>query len=1016
MMQDYKGDSTKSLLSGAEVGFVATLDSTTLTMVLPCNLINNSAHRGDTLTINLMQGESYQLIAQAPGSFSGMEVSSNGKPFAAFQGNRVAYIPIGAAGADLLYEQAVPIDQWGSDYMVVPSYGRSADQLRITSSENDCQVYTDGNLTLTLQKGETYEVALSSAHRYTSTQKICVGRYLRSGSTGGNPGDPSSVILPSTDQGLPYYRFVVTSSVDISRHYINIISDNTYLAGITMDGNNIASQFTQFDNDYSYAQIQVTPGVHLLASSLGPIIADYYGLGNNASKACVLGRTFCNVESQDSLAYCPNFTTAGRDFWVMFLYNYNISGTYNQNRRLYFASTEDATVNVHNNASGDDSFFLTGPNFNTIRSYGNNQLQVGTVFEGGYHITSSADIWLYARNFMQNTLDATVVFPSEALGTRYIVQDYPSTDNHGGEVGFVATEDGTVLSMTVPCGIQGTSITSGTTLSITLNQGQAYMLLAARGGSLSGMEVTSNGKPFAMFHGDWNNAVPQYADARDHCYEQALPVDKWGTEFIFGSIPPQSSVNHVRITASEDNTLITREGSSNIGPLQRGQTWQGSMSNGEIWHLTATNPIQVILYMGSFDYTSVGDPSSVTIPPLSHAICDSRFNCDRTDSIKTETHYLSIVCHEDYDSGLTLDEQPIGSRGTVTSIGNYRYRTVQVPYTTANQGFHRLQNNLGPFVAYAYGYSYTTRESYAFPLGFSFDTVIVGPQPQPQTHRDTVAFYDSVCQGHAYNNNGFSIGVDETQVATILSRMDSTVVDDTTIHYRSLTLTVLPNASEVVNTTLPTNGILDFGDTVITDSGTYVFHLTAANGCDSTLTLHVQFCDASICFEFDGRSFIDFDHPVVLLQDCSPNRQSTRWEFSDGYQISGERARRLFKQPLPDTVIVTLTTCNKDGCCADTTIDIVPKIRSVWFPNIFFPDQEINNTFGCYTSYEVVKFELEIYNRWGFLLWSTTDISAQWDGTYNGKPVPQGAYVYKWFLEDIYGDYENGIGTVSLVR
>ena len=281
---------------------------------------------------------------------------------------------------------------------------------------------------------------------------------------------------------------------------------------------------------------------------------------------------------------------------------------------------------------------------------------------------------------MQNTLDATVVFPTEALGTRYIVQDYPSTDNHGGEVGFVATEDNTVLSMTVPCGIQGTSITAGTTLSVTLNQGQAYMLLAARGGSLSGMEVTSNGKPFAMFHGDWNIAVPQYVNARDHCYEQALPVDRWGTEFIFGSIPPQSSVNHVRITASENNTLITREGASNIGPLQQRQTWQGSMSYGEIWHLTATKPIQVILYMGSMDYTNVGDPSSVTIPPLTHAICDSRFNCDRTDSIRTETHYLSIVCHEDYDSGLTLDEQPIGTRGTVTPVGNYRYRTVQVPH------------------------------------------------------------------------------------------------------------------------------------------------------------------------------------------------------------------------------------------------------------------------------------------------------------------------------------------------
>lgn len=592
MIQDYPGDPSRGSLAGAEVGFVATLDSTTLTMVLPCNLINSSASSGDTLTINLMQGESYQLITRAPGSFSGMEVSSNGKPFAAFQGNRVAYIPTGATGADLIYEQAVPIDQWGTDYMVVPTFSRIGDQLRITSSENDCQLYTDGNLTITLQKGDSYEVALSSAHHYTSTQKICVGRYLRSTSSGGDPGDPSSVILPSVDQGLQNLRFVIPSSSDINNHYLNIISDNSFVADITLDGNSISNQFTQFDNDYSYAQIRVFPGVHLLTSPQGPIIADYNGLGSYASKSCLVGRSFCIIESQD------------------------------------------------------------------------------------------------------------------------------------------------------------------------------------------------------------------------------------------------------------------------------------------------TTPIV----------------------------------------------------------------------------------------------------------------------------------------PEPQVHRDTTSFIDTVCQGHAYNSNGFSIDADETQVITTLSRMDSTVVDDTTIHYRILSLTVLSPSSEEVDIEIPADGVLHFADTAITDVGTYVFHLTAANGCDSTLTLHVHPCMVSICIEFNGRSFIDYDYPVVSLHDCSPDRQSTRWEFSDGYHINGERVRRQFRHPLPDTVTVTMTTCSKAGCCADTTIGFVPKIRSIWFPNIFFPDQESNNRFGCYTSYEVAEFELEIFNRWGFFVWSTTDIDIQWDGTHEGEPMPQDAYVYKWFLKDIYGDHKTGVGTVTLVR
>lgn len=88
----------------------------------------------------------------------------------------------------------------------------------------------------------------------------------------------------------------------------------------------------------------------------------------------------------------------------------------------------------------------------------------------------------------------------------------------------------------------------------------------------------------------------------------------------------------------------------------------------------------------------------------------------------------------------------------------------------------------------------------------------------------------------------------------------------------------------------------------------------------------------------------------------------------------------------------------------------------MWFPNVFLPNHSSNNTFGCHTSYEVVKFELEIYNRWGFFLWSTNDINTRWDGTHEGEPMPQGAYVYKWFLEDIYGDRQNGVGIVTLIQ
>ena len=40
-------------------------------------------------------------------------------------------------------------------------------------------------------------------------------------------------------------------------------------------------------------------------------------------------------------------------------------------------------------------------------------------------------------------------------------------------------------------------------------------------------------------------------------------------------------------------------------------------------------------------------------------------------------------------------------------------------------------------------------------------------------------------------------------------------------------------------------------------------------------------------------------------------------------------------------------------------------------------------------------FRMEIYNRWGELLFETEDINEGWDGRKNGSSLPGDAYVYK---------------------
>jgi len=67
---------------------------------------------------------------------------------------------------------------------------------------------------------------------------------------------------------------------------------------------------------------------------------------------------------------------------------------------------------------------------------------------------------------------------------------------------------------------------------------------------------------------------------------------------------------------------------------------------------------------------------------------------------------------------------------------------------------------------------------------------------------------------------------------------------------------------------------------------------------------------------------------------------------------------------------------------------------SIYVPNAFSPEG-VNRTFGPVTSFVSRKnYLFNIYNRFGQLIFETNDPSESWDGTYSGKYVQQGVYVY----------------------
>ncbi len=95
-------------------------------------------------------------------------------------------------------------------------------------------------------------------------------------------------------------------------------------------------------------------------------------------------------------------------------------------------------------------------------------------------------------------------------------------------------------------------------------------------------------------------------------------------------------------------------------------------------------------------------------------------------------------------------------------------------------------------------------------------------------------------------------------------------------------------------------------------------------------------------------------------------------------------------------------------------VEIIPAM-SLYVPNTFTPNGDgLNDTFGV--AGEAIKdFRMQIFNRWGQLIFETSNANERWDGTYAGQKVPMGTYVYKVSASSPNGQRQNKEGNLNVI-
>jgi len=187
------------------------------------------------------------------------------------------------------------------------------------------------------------------------------------------------------------------------------------------------------------------------------------------------------------------------------------------------------------------------------------------------------------------------------------------------------------------------------------------------------------------------------------------------------------------------------------------------------------------------------------------------------------------------------------------------------------------------------------------------------------------------------------------------------------------------------------------------EAGDFYLKITNEEGCFSADTFLIKTLPAP-SVEIVGEPYLCEKTPSITLtaqvDEMGGDSLIYEWHRDSTFLVDTPELE------VEEIGIYTVTIKNTRGCETVKSIEVINCCEPVLtIPNAFTPfSTPDNNEYGV-EHQDLKSFHMRIYNRWGILVFETTDPEMRWDGTFNGKPLQPS--VYQMVIE--YTGCRNGI-------
>lgn len=435
-----------------------------------------------------------------------------------------------------------------------------------------------------------------------------------------------------------------------------------------------------------------------------------------------------------------DYSNKGKDFWVGYGNHVRMFNS-GEAEKMEIYLTSDVNTNglVEIKSLGISIPFTVQKNqITTIRIPRSAALLDEGLYNTGIHITSDLPIVVYSFIYVNAVSGATLVLPTNVLGTEYYSVNYTQVSNEPNSYSYffvVAAEDNTSVEIT-PSQNTKRGQRANVPFTVQLNKGDIYQVLGEVGADLTGSKIksvsqggtTSGCKRIAVFCGSGKISIGcGGAGTSDNLYQQIYPKNSWGKKYI--TVPSSSSLgsfqnNYYRVIKQDPNTIVKVNGDV-IPNSSFTNGFYYEFSNNTTNVIEGDKPIFLAQYFtsqGCANNRGQSDPEMIYLNPIEQTINEVTLNSMQPFSgTNINAHFINVVLPNNPEAINTfkIDNNFYGNNfSPVVQDGRYAFATI--PLTrgahtiTCDSGFNAIAYGFGEYESYGYSAGSNLKDLYQF--------------------------------------------------------------------------------------------------------------------------------------------------------------------------------------------------------------------------------------------------------------------------------------------------------------